>query len=447
MDINKLNDKRVLLSEVIVSEDDPVIARVSLKLGEQTEWGESTGEKKIVMTLIGQATLEALNKILPRTLDAKLDYVEAVAAQRENTPQTALSLIRFRELQKEIFLNGSCPIGESPYQAAAKSVLDALNRKIDVEIQRAALRARTTGALVATSDMMAVINTESSIQASPSSDSFTDDNSTEKVPKTPIKAKETNIVEDALNLERASNLSAQAYSASMKGNYEQAAFYYQQAVDLEDTNAKYYYELGLVLSKLTDKKREARIALKRAAELNPSEPTYAKELDYFDRGDQLEKLPSIENTSIPGLSREEEPKNVMQKSVSNKVIVAVIAIILFIGATPVLLFFFNSEFGEADERAVNPELPPALNLVHSWPSIESGKTIKQKASEIVKKDNPKGVPEDAWFISVDKTGKTTVSFFYSGKKQKVEATWSVDVGKKIVLPTNPGAETISGKVQ
>ncbi|KAF0240622.1 MAG: hypothetical protein FD167_4133, partial [bacterium] len=131
---SKANDKRVSLSEVVVSEDDPVIARVALKLGNQVEWGESSGEKKIELTLIGQATLEALNKILPRPLEAKLDYVEAVAAQRENTPQTALSLIRFRESQKEIFLNGSCPIGDSPYQAAAKSILDALNRKIDVEL-------------------------------------------------------------------------------------------------------------------------------------------------------------------------------------------------------------------------------------------------------------------------------------------------------------------------
>lgn len=441
MDSSKPNDKRILLSEVTVSEDDPVIARVSLKLGEQIEWGESTGEKKIAMTLIGQATLEALNKILPRPLDAKLDYVEAVAAQRENTPQTALSLIRFRELQKEIFLNGSCPIGESPHQAAAKSVLDALNRKIDVEIQRAALRARTTGALMATSDMMAVINAESTVQASSSTDV-----STENVPKTPVKTRETTVMEDAVNLERASNLSAQAYSCSMKGNYEQAAFYYQQAVELEDSNARYHYELGLVLSKLLDKKREARIALKRAVELNPSEATYTKELDYFDRGDQLDKLPSTENANVPGLPKgDDEPKNIMQKRVSNKVIVAAMSVILLIAATPVIIFFINSEFGGEETGDLEVEYP-GLTIAFRMPSIEPGKTVKEKADEIIQKEGLGNTSNDFWFEFRDTTGKIFVQFTYVDKNNKThKSTWLVDTQKKLASPNNPSAEAISAK--
>lgn len=452
--MDNAKDKRILLSEVIVSESDPVTTRVSLKLNEQIAWGESTGEKKTELTLIGQATLEALNKLLPRPLDAKLDYVEAVAAQRDNTPQIALSLIRFRELQKELFLNGSCPIGDSPYQAAAKSVLDALNRKIDVELQRAALRART-GALVATSDMMSMISPDTSSQSTQltqnnylSNSPSESGNSIDVTPKV-TKSKESSVVEDALNLERAANLSTQAYSSSMKGNYEQSAFYYQQAIELEENNARYHYELGLVLSKLPDKKREARIALKRAVELNPSEATYTKELEYFDRGDQLAKLPTTtENIKVPGLPKDnDEDQTGMRKPVSNKVVGAAIAVILLIALTPIAIFFFNTEFAGGGDEIINPELPPALKLAYGWPSIESGKTLKQKTNEIVTKDNKNLISDDFWSTNTDKAGNTTVSFFYPGKNVKIEATWTVDVAKKVVLPTNPGAESLSGKVQ
>ncbi|KAF0202510.1 MAG: hypothetical protein FD167_5666, partial [bacterium] len=108
--------------------------------------------------------------------------------------------------------------------------------------------------------------------------------------------KEPTVVEDALSIERAANLSAQAYSNSIKGNYEQAAFYYQQAIELEKSNARYYYELGLVLSKLPNKMQEARIALKQAVELNPNEAIYTKELDYFDRGEQLAAPEAIKDS-------------------------------------------------------------------------------------------------------------------------------------------------------
>ncbi len=437
---SKANDKRVSLSEVVVSQNDPIIARVALKLGNQVEWGECSGEKKIELTVIGQATLEALNKILPRPLEARLDYVEAVAAQRENTPQTALSLIRFREAQKEIFLNGSCPIGDSPHQAAAKSILDALNRKIDVELQRAAFRART-GALVATNDMIAVINPEPSTQ--PAIESI--ENVNKVVPD-----KETTIVEDALNIERAANLSAQAYSNSIKGNYEQAAFYYQQAIELESSNARYYYELGLVLSKLPDKIQEARIALKQAVELNPNEATYTKELDYFDRGEQLAAPEIIKDFSGRSITiiEEEQPKTLMQTRVSNKVVAAIVFVILVLAGTPIILFFINSEFGNNIDKTIEAEQPQELKLVYEWPSVESGKNIKQKADEIIKQEGVAEVSNAFWSVSIDKTGKINASFSYMGKDQKVrEATWNVDLAKKYVLPINPGAEAISGKVK
>ncbi|KAF0202509.1 MAG: hypothetical protein FD167_5665 [bacterium] len=116
--------------------------------------------------------------------------------------------------------------------------------------------------------------------------------------------------------------------------------------------------------------------------------------------------------------------------------------------TPLILFFINNEFGNNIDKTIETEQPQELKLVYEWPSVESGKNIKQKADEIIKKEGVANVSNTFWSVNIDKTGKINASFSYMGKDQKArEATWNVDLAKKYVLPINPGAEAISGKVK
>lgn len=451
MDNSNSNSARVLLTGVEVSEEAPVYVKVNLKLGENLRYGDKEGEKKDILLLIGQATIEALNKLLPRPLDAKLDYVEAVNPKKENSPQTALSLIRFKEQQKESFLNGSCPIGNSIYEAAAKSVLDALNRKIESELQRAVLRSRT-GQLPPSSDMMALINSNTPLP--PKTDPIA--KIEEPIAKTeePKQQENTNsfnnkdedVITTALTLERVTSLSAQAHSASMKGNYEQAIFYYQQAIECDDTNASYHYELGLALTKLPNKDKEAIAALKRATELDPNEATYAKELENVLRGEQLAELQ--EETPITTISsRKEAPKSLWQVSVNPKIAIIIGAVIIILGAIPIILFFLNTSRTVDPLSSTESEMGP-LKIIYESSSAEPGKTVKAKADEIIKNNNLGNNSNDFWSMSKDKNGKITTSFSYLGKDKKVKtATWVIDIQKGFALATNPEAEEISGKIK
>lgn len=449
MDNPSSNNIRVLLTGVDVFQEDPVLVKVSLKLGENTRFAEREGEKKDVLLLIGQATLEALNKILPRSLDARLDYVEAVNPKKENSPQTALSLIRFKELQKEVFLNGSCPIGNSLYEAAAKSVLDALNRKIDAELQRAELRSRT--GQTANPDMMALINstpTPAPVIAPTAIETAAEPlNQHTSTPRPPTPNEGEDVIATALALERVVSLSAQAHSAAMKGNYEQAVAYYQQAIEFDDTNAEYYYEMGLVLGKMPSKNKEAIAALKRATELNPNEATYAKELAGMLRGEQLADLKEDKETpKIISSSSTNAPKTLWQVSVNPKIAIVIGVIILFLASIPVVLFFINSSSNE-DTLTIETEMKP-LKIIFESASAEPGKTVKDKADQIIVNSGAGKNSNLFWSMSTDKTGKVTASFSYIGSDKKTKkATWVIDVAKGFAIPANPEAEAISGKAK
>jgi hypothetical protein len=133
---------RVILRSVVVS-DDAGLSRVQvcLTLGGRAEEAEHIGENsdEAVFVSIAQATIDALNRLLPCPLDLRIEYVKQIKA-RPSAPFTMLSLVRAGRAGKEMLLSGSCPVVRSAHEAAARSILDALNRTIELILEQHELR-------------------------------------------------------------------------------------------------------------------------------------------------------------------------------------------------------------------------------------------------------------------------------------------------------------------
>jgi hypothetical protein len=134
---------RVILQEVVVRNEGENRARaeVSLSLNGRIEQAERAGpaEEEAVLLSIAEATIDALNRLLPRPIDLHIEYIKQVKP-RPSASQTILSLVRIKHSGKEILLSGSCPVQNSAQEAAARAMLDALNRTIELMLEQHELR-------------------------------------------------------------------------------------------------------------------------------------------------------------------------------------------------------------------------------------------------------------------------------------------------------------------
>jgi hypothetical protein len=102
-------------------------ARVELSLGDRETMGEATGSnsRRQVPLLIGQATLEAVERFVDEAYVFTLTDLEIVELGGEDV---VLVAIKFYKDRSEKTLTGSCPVTHDLQQSVVYATLDGLNR-------------------------------------------------------------------------------------------------------------------------------------------------------------------------------------------------------------------------------------------------------------------------------------------------------------------------------
>ncbi len=448
---------------------------VKLKLGERLGHGEEVGINSNEETLksIGLATIKAVNSLLPRPMDLKVDHIKTSLSSNNIT--YIKTLICLRTPNKEIYLNGSVAIADDYNKAAVNAVLEALKKPIESELKANNFRKKVgSNSQDLTEVFINLAQSDPNINVS----EFKPENLSNS-----SNLSDDDLIDISLNSSRAENLANQAKTAYMKGNYEQSAFYYKQAVKFNPINACYYYQLALVLNNLPEQNKEAETTLLKAIELAPKEVPYHLELGFlyekmglFEKAsNKFKDVLSIDSANetakqmIQELSKErlelssapiskstfppsqtiatEKPKGILSISVTPKVITISLATIIGLASLSLaILYISNLPF--LNHKAViypkNEEQVKALTLVQNYPSIANGFSIKEYTAKIIKDEK---ITSFEWSTGQEKNKKNSkeylvIFFFKKGDKNQF-AIWSVDAKEWKVKTKNPIAESLT----
>lgn len=106
-------------------------AEVVLRAGDQIVTGDAdgSGASSAVRRLVADATLDALRQLHPETMRA---YVESAVLARVGEHEIAMTTVVVVNPPNEELVTGSAPVrGAGEQDAIARSLLDALNRRLD----------------------------------------------------------------------------------------------------------------------------------------------------------------------------------------------------------------------------------------------------------------------------------------------------------------------------
>ncbi|MEW6732947.1 MAG: tetratricopeptide repeat protein [Acidobacteriota bacterium] len=449
----------VLLDDVqVIIVDEQAQVEVSLSLNGRTEQGHKEGVNRDeeIIKLIALATLQALNRLLPRPLDLKLDYIKVASTRTDEMPFIH-TLIRQREIGKDKFLQGRVALVGSPYKAAAQAILQALTETIEQALARQYINSRSNGL----KNEVEEINTLSNLPI------------TGQQP--PVSSEEI-----LLNAKRAQHLAGQGRRAAMQGNYQQAVYYYQQASELEPDNASYHHQLGLALAKLPNNGRTAERAFLQAIELNPQEAAYrrdlgilykelglvekavaklkeALELDNADTYIKRELQTLRKETSLPSLAAIPAPlsfptnlqdwRTLLALEMNTRMLYICIATLVILTGL-VLAGFYVSNLPSLHMVSLSLEKSrhfQALDLLQNLPSSISGLSIKERTEIFVKEER---ITQYRWWSGRQQgkdNNKFVVMFIFNKGDKQESAIWLVNLSEKTVKANNPLAETFSGR--
>lgn len=454
---NKITDHIVLKDVMVTREKRAPCVQVSLELNErgvcaQESIDEHHGD---LLKAIAQATLSALSQLLPKPLDAKLEYIRTVD-QRGSEPTALAILIRLREAGKESLLNGGCTIDDTLAKAAAQAVLTTLHSTVQAILLRQQTRQRLASG--SDYDAVSVADIESSLAPSPAA---------APPPAEPNEA--------AIDIKHAQNLAQQGQSAAMKGSHAQAAYFYAQAIALDANNARYHHELGLALSKLPERRKEAERALKQSIMLAPDCITYHldlaalyKELGWPERAvttlnaalalDSNNKVIKRElqamcqqhhcaDTDVLTTSSATLPTSVRSRGPRRRALtICALILVVLIGLTLAGLYISNlparrgaSVAGERGKQFT------ALEILQNAPAATAGLTVEKMARRYAKEQNGKY----EWWSGREAGNKDQtqflVMFIVKNGNGKEHAIWLVDVDERKITARNALAERLSGK--
>ncbi|MBI4850541.1 MAG: hypothetical protein HY819_01815 [Acidobacteria bacterium] len=445
---------------------------VKLKLGDSLGCGEETGtnSNEEILKLIALATIKAVNSLLPRPMDLKIDHIKTFSSS--NNTSSIKTLICLKKPDKNIFLNGSFPIADDCNKAAANAVLQTLKNPIESELKANKFRKKISANSQNFTEIFGSL-----AQSDPSL------NVSEFSSETLTNFSNDDLIDMSLNASRAENLANQAKIASMKGNYEQAAFCYKQAINFNPLNSSYYYQLVLVLHNLPNQSKEIENALLKAIELTPKEISYHLELGFLYKqiglsekaSTQFKEILTIDSNNevakqmVQELSKErlelslapinksaflssqtrlsKKSKEALSLSVSYRVIAISLAIMIgFVSLCLASLYIIN--LPSSNHKAVaypkNKEQLKALKLVQNYPSITSGLSIKEYSAKIIKEQK---ITSFEWSASQEKNKKNSkeylVIFFFKKDDKNQYAIWSVDTKEWKVKCRNTIAESFT----
>ncbi|MEW6733669.1 MAG: tetratricopeptide repeat protein [Acidobacteriota bacterium] len=459
---------KIALQDVLVTSEGEAETRVhvSLTLGNRTEHNERVGSNEMVLTLIASATLAALNQLLPKPLDVKLDYIKMVTPQL-NTPATILSLFRLRQVNKEVFLNGSSPLLDNLHRTAARSVLDALNRTIERALEQSERREQIASRsgeqyIAHLAQLSSIVDTGAQSKSNES---------------TATNTREDDVTTAALKMERAQLLVNDGQLAAHKGNYELAISCYEQAIALTSENPRYHHLLGLALSRIPQRSKEAEDAYLRALALNPAIAACHVDLGllYKERGwleqartkfqdalaiDRDEARAKTELTLLLTAARAKisTKTGALEKEIKlsglqklQAIEISLQTLLICIGALVVLVgiglagsYFYSwlTITTKVPESAYqeNPNLK-AVKIVQDAPSSTNRLSIHQLTDQFIKDQK---ISVFYWWAAPDKiSGKHAVMFVFTQNGEERMAIWLVDLEKNSIKPDNLLAKSFS----
>ncbi|MBI4851854.1 MAG: tetratricopeptide repeat protein [Acidobacteria bacterium] len=296
-----------------------------------------------------------------------------------------------------------------------------------------------------------------------------------------------------INSSRANELYEQGENLVKKGNYQQAIFLLKEAINLDKNNANCYCLLGVALSNTNIYEGTEEIFLK-AIELNSKVASYHTELGLFykeiGRVDKSQKAlekaieldssdarakralasvqelmctfePIKESTSYiknSDTTRLNELKNSLEnksnnrptflsKPISSRIIAtALTGILIFftiIGSgVYVYSYFYVTNKNKLSENDLSHPNYLSLQIVHTFPSINKGMSIKETVDKYLKENN---ISIYNWYSAKEnKSSNYIVVLTFAKEGRDLSAIWTVELDKKICIATNDLAKQFSG---